>query len=202
MLLHLLATCSQAPCQTPPPSQHTQTQSAKALRFQQESTSGQLLARVQPLEETAAAAAAQLVAQGEALSVHEGALQDAQMRVGFRCWFRGLAWFEGFRFFLGKLMSLEPCREKVQTLQHQQSRFYNLQLKRIQVQALEQATGTAQQQMVALGEAGAALEVRAAALEAAAAEASGCLATHQVRRGGDDLPFELETGVGFQQSVQ
>lgn len=49
-----------------------------------------------------------------------------------------------------------------------------------QVAALEAAAARAQQQMALLGEAGAALEARAAALEAAAAESGGCLATHQV----------------------
>lgn len=46
---------------------------------------------------------------------------------------------------------------------------------------MEAGLSSAQQQMVALGRAGAALETRAGALESAAAEASGCLATHQVR---------------------
>jgi hypothetical protein len=51
-----------------------------------------------------------------------------------------------------------------------------------QVEALEQGAAEAQQQMAALGAAGAALEGRAAALEAATAEAGGCIATHQVTR--------------------
>jgi hypothetical protein len=51
-----------------------------------------------------------------------------------------------------------------------------------QFAALEDGAAAAQQQMCALGEAGAALEARAAALEAAAAEAGGCIVTHQVGR--------------------
>jgi hypothetical protein len=55
------------------------------------------------------------------------------------------------------------------------------------VYALEEASTSAQQQIAALGEAGAALEGRAIALEAAAAETGGCITSHQVDLGSKAL---------------
>lgn len=99
--------------------------------MQQESAAGQLLARIAPLEATAAAVSGQLEEHAAALQAQGDALSEAGQRL----------------------------------------------------ETLEAAASEARSQMTSLAEAGASLEARAAALEAAAAEAGGCLSTHQDRIG-------------------